>query len=343
LSILKNNLTKIFLVCGFTFIVFISGILYVGYRSIQYPLKKNNDRVTFTIKKSENINQVIDELYKRGAIARKNLLKWYLNRNYQNISVKAGKYSFSSSINLSSFIEYLKNGIKDDRPVKVTIPEGYDIEHIAIKLDEEGIINKEDFLSSCKSYEYPEFVTVDKKRRYVLEGYLFPDTYEFLKGSSGNIIIETMLDRFSQVISDIEKKYNKKFTNSQLDEIITIASIVEKEVKKPEERGKAASVFYNRLNKNMKLQSCATVLYALDVHKDKLYYKDLKVKSVYNTYMVNGLPEGPISNPGRGCIEAAVNPDNTNYLYFVSENNGEHFFTDDEKKFLKVKEVTQGD
>ncbi|WP_446899420.1 endolytic transglycosylase MltG [Clostridium sp. LBM24168] len=318
-------------------------MIYYKYEGILHPLQNNSGRINFTVDKGKKIDKVIDDLEGHNVIEGNSLLKWYLNRNYADISAKAGYYSFSSDIPLNSFVEYLKNGIKDDRPVTVTIPEGYDIEHVAVELDRKGIISKEKFLSSCKKYKYPEFIIVDKRRRYALEGYLFPDTYKFLKGTSGDIIIKTMLNRFSQVISEIEKKNNKKFSNMELDRIVTMASIVEKEVKRPDERAKAASVFYNRLRKKMKLQSCATVLYALDVHKDKLYYKDLKVKSPFNTYIVEGLPAGPISNPGRGCIESAIKPDNTNYLYFVSKNDGTHFFTDDEKNFLKVKKLTQGD
>lgn len=338
---MKNNLAKIFLICGFILIVLVS-YMYYQYRGIMHPLKENGTRVNFTVKKNESIDKLVDELKDKNIVYNTNLLKWYLNRNYPNTRVKVGTYSFSRNIHLNSFVEYIKNGVFDDRPVSVTIPEGYDVEHIALELDKKGIISKDNFLKSCKNYRYPSFITIDKKRRYVLEGYLFPDTYEFLKGSSGNFIIRTMLNRFSQVISEIEDKNNKKFTKQELDRIIIMASIIEKEVERPSERGEAASVFYNRLNKRMKLQSCATVLYALNTHKNKLYYKDLQIKSTYNTYIVNGLPQGPISNPGIGCIEAAMHPKKTNYLYFVSENNGTHFFTNDEKKFLKVKQVTQG-
>jgi len=341
--VLKNNLTRIFLICGFALIVFIVGMVYYEYEGIIHPLQNNSGRINFTVDKDKNIDKVVDELEHSNIIRKNSLLKWYLNRNYADVSAKAGGYSFSRDITLNSFVDYLKDGIKDDRPVKVTIPEGYDVEHIAGELDKKGIIGRKEFLSSCRNYRYPEFITADMKRRYVLEGYLFPDTYKFLKGTSGDIIIETMLNRFSQVMSEIEKENNKEFSNKELDRVVTMASIIEKEVEKPDERPKAASVFYNRLRKGMKLQSCATVLYALNVHKDKLYYKDLEVKSPFNTYIVNGLPEGPISNPGRGCIESAINPDNTNYLYFVSNNDGTHFFTDDEKKFLEVKKVTQGD
>lgn len=338
----EKDLKKKFLICVLALIVIIGGVLYYQYRGITHPLNSNKGRVNFTVDKSEDINKVIGDLSNKKIISKASLLKWYINKNYNNVLVKKGNYSFSNNIKLGEFINYMKSGIIDDRPVKITIPEGYNVEQIAAKLDKDGIISKEDFISSCKSYKYPSFVKNDSKRRYLVEGYLFPDTYKFLKGSSGDYIIKTMLDRFSQVVDEIEKKDGKKFTNDELDRMITMASIVEKEVEKPEERGEAASVFYNRLNKKMKLQSCATVLYSMNKYKNKLYYKDLKFKSPYNTYIVSGLPQGPISNPGRGCIEAAVNPKKTNYLYFVSNNNGTQFFTSDINEFLKVKQFTQG-
>ena len=121
-----------------------------------------------------------------------------------------------------------------------------------------------------------------------------------------------------------------------------MASIVEKEASDKKELDIVASVFYNRLKIDMPLQSCATVLYSLGKHKDILLDKDLEVKSPYNTYIVEGFPIGPICNPGKESIKAALSPATTNYLYFVSTNDGKHFFTDDYKKFLEIKKKTQG-
>lgn len=209
-------------------------------------------------------------------------------------------------------------------------------------MDNKGVISKEEFLKSCREYKLPEYIKSDTKRKYALEGYLFPDTYEFYKGTSGKAIIDEMTSRFISVVNDILSKNGKTISNKDLDKYIIMASIIEKEVQKQDERGKAASVFYNRLNIGMKLESCATVLYSLGVHKDKLTYNDLKVDSPYNTYIVSGLPLGPISCPGRACIEAAISPSKTNYLYFVSNNDGTHFFTDSYNAFMNVKKVTQG-
>jgi len=121
-----------------------------------------------------------------------------------------------------------------------------------------------------------------------------------------------------------------------------MASIVEKEVESKDERGKAASVFYNRLDKKMKLESCATVLYAKNEFKRKLYNKDIQFVSPYNTYIVAGLPVGPICNPGKDCIISAIAPESTKYLYFLSKNDGTSFFTENYNKFLEAKAVYVG-
>lgn len=339
----RKSFLKIFLFCLVLLVILVGLALYLKVSIVRHPLKSQDSKVKFTINSGENLNNVIDNLEKQNSIRNVYFVKSYIKKNNIKQDVKPGQYSFSENISLEQFIRYLNKGIKDDQPVKIIIPEGYDLEHIAALLEKKGIINKVDFIKSCKEYSIPDFIKNDPKRKYALEGYLFPDTYEFLKGTEGKEIIDVMLKRFSKVINNIQIETGKNINNQDLDKIITMASIIEKEVDRQDERGKAASVFYNRLKKGMKLQSCATVLYALGVHKDKLYYNDLKVNSPYNTYIVNGLPIGPISNPGKECIKAAINPDNTNYLFFVSKNDGTHFFTDNEKKFLEVKKVTQGE
>ena len=341
---MKRNLKKsIFLLCSVALILLIAGALYHSLQSIRHPFKISEKKMNFQVRQGEKLNQVVDNLSSLGLVKSPSLLKWYTGRHFENSSLKPGRYSFSENIGINDFVLYMEKGIRDDRPVEIVVPEGYDVEQIGNLLEKKGIISSSNFIKSCREYKLPSFIKKDSNRRYALEGYLFPDTYDFLKGSSGDYIIKVMLNRFSEVMDKVQKDTGKQLSAEEKDRIITLASVVEKEAKKPEERGKIASVFYNRLNKNMKLQSCATVLYALNVHKDKVYYKDLQVVSPYNTYKVNGLPEGPISNPGEECILAAVKPDRTNYIYFVSKNDGTHFFTDSSEKFLEVKKTTQGE
>lgn len=310
--------------------------------AIGHPLVSTQTKVNIEVKPEDTLDTVITSLNNKGLIKNKKVVDDYIKKYNLSTKVIPGNYSISSNVTLDKLLHYLNKGILDDIPVKVTIPEGYDIESMAKLFESKGVISKNDFLKSCKEYKLPEYIKENNKRKYALEGYLFPDTYEFYKGTSGKIIIDEMTARFISVVNDIKTKAGKSISNEELDKYIIMASIVEKEVGKDDERGKAASVFYNRLSKGMKLESCATVLYALGVHKDKLSYSDLKVNSPFNTYQSLGLPTGPISCPGRACIEAAISPPKTNYLYFVSKNDGTHFFTDSYNEFLNVKQVTQG-
>lgn len=339
----KINLLKVFVSCLLFFIIILGGFLYFRGSVLKHPLKSSDKKVQFAVNDGDNLDTVIQNLSDKNLISNAYLIRRYVDISNINQQVKPGKYSFSEDITLEKFIRLLNKGIKDDEPVKVVVPEGYDIEHIALALEKKDVITKEEFIKSCREYKLPEFIKNNSKRKYALEGYLFPDTYEFLKGTEGKEIINVMLKRFSSIINDIEKETGKSINYEDLDRIITMASIIEKEVERQDEREKAASVFYNRIDRGMKLQSCATVLYALGYHKDKLYYNDLKINSPYNTYIEKGLPVGPISNPGKECIKAAINPKKTNYLFFVSNNDGTHFFTDSEKKFSEVKKVTQGE
>lgn len=326
-------------------LIFASGFFIHDYnikKVINAPLVSNKGKIEFEIKEEQNLTDVIEELNNKGYIRDKNIVLEYIKRHEMNMSVVPGKYSISNFVSLEKLVYFMNNGILDNIPVKITIPEGYTVEGIAEILEKKGIITKDKFIKSCKEYKLPDYVKNDNNRKYALEGYLFPDTYEFYKGTSGNRIIDEMTTRFKTVIDEVSKETGKKISNEDLDKYVIIASIVEKEIQKPDERAKAASVFYNRLNKGMKLESCATVLYALGCHKDKLSNEDLKVNSPYNTYLVKGLPEGPISNPGKACLKAAVLPAETNYLFFVSNNDGTHFFTNNYDEFLKVKAKTQG-
>lgn len=337
---MKKNIKRIIILGLFISTLLLSLNFYNNINVISHPFVSGSSNVKVSVKNGESLYSIINKLGKEGTVHSAILMKLYIKSKNLNVIIKPGTYFFKRNISLQELIEYLNKGIYDSDSIMVTIPEGYDIEQIASTLDEKGIISKEEFLKCCKEYKLPDYIKRDKKRKYELEGYLFPDTYALLKGMKGNTIIEIMLRRFDSVMNKI--KNDKNIKSDEIDNIIIMASIVEKEIKKPDERSKAASVFYNRLGKKMKLESCATVEYALGYHKDKLLYSDLKVKSPYNTYLVDALPEGPICCPGKDAIIAAIEPAHTDYLYFVSNNDGTHTFTNSYAKFLEVKKVTQG-
>lgn len=307
--------------------------------AIRNPFKVN-DKYRFEVKKDDNLYKIIDRLDKNSLIKNKLLLKAYVKYKKFPGEIIPGFYSIKAGETMDSLAKDMKYGIFDDTYVKVTIPEGFQITQIANTLEKKGIISSDKFLKACKDYNIPGYIKNDNTRTYKLEGYLFPDTYEFKKNMKGKAIIDAMLGRFSSVIAGVKKEQGIKIDD--IDKIITMASVVEREAEVEKERAVISSVFYNRMKMNMKLQSCATVEYALGYHKEKLTYNDLKVKSSYNTYLVSGLPEGPICSPGKSSIIAAAKPQSTDYIYFVSNNDGTHFFTKNYNEFLKVKGKTQG-
>ncbi len=223
--------------------------------------------------------------------------------------LKSGEYSVSNIKNVFDLLSRLKKGVPR-KEIKVTIPEGFTVFDIADRLYKMGIINnKQEFIKKAEPYE----------------GYLFPDTYFFYKGESPDKIIETMKNRFFQILpQDYEKKVRKK--GLSLKEAVVLASIVEKEAKFDKDRPLVASVFLNRLKIGMPLQSDATVSYALHLHKVWLSEKELNTNSPYNTYKHPGLPPGPICNPGLKSLLAVANAPKTDYYYFLTKPDGEAVF-----------------
>jgi UPF0755 protein len=239
-----------------------------------------------------------------------------------------------------SIFEELQKGARDYDVVKVTFPEGYNIKQMAKVLYDDGLItNEEKFISETQNgeFKYDFLKGIPGNRPNRLEGYLFPDTYEFKAGVTEHDIIDKMLGRF-QEIYDSEIAGN--LGDRSLDELIIMASIVEREARVEAERPVIAAVFYNRLNIDMQLQSCATIQYALGYNKEKLLNKDLEIKSPYNTYTNSGLPVGPICSPGRNSLVAALEPADVDYLYFVLKaygGDGSHNFAKNYNDFLKYK------
>lgn len=310
---------------------------------IKQPFMGNSGTITIEVNNGDSLNKVINSLYSEDKIANSYLVKWYIKKQKLNTNIKPGKYTVNQTVSLESFVNMLNEGKYNINAAKVTIPEGYNVEDIASLLEEKGVIGKEEFIKECKEYELPSYIKTDSKRKYALEGYLFPDTYEFIKGMKGKEIIDVMIKNFEKNIQDIEKKSNTVIDKQEIDKIIIKASIVEREAQHKDERATIASVINNRLEKKMKLQMDATVEYALGEHKTIYSYKDIAVESPYNTYVVEGLPIGPIGNPGKASIAAVINPDNTDYLYYVSifDGTGKHFFTNNYKKFLEYKEQSK--
>ncbi|KOA20488.1 cell division suppressor protein YneA [Clostridium homopropionicum DSM 5847] len=327
----KNKLINLLILIAF---ISILGIKVSS--DIKSPFKVKDGNFKFSVNEGDTLFNVVSKLKEKELIKNEFLFKVYIKNNNLNTNIKPGEYYLNSDTSIRNFVEMLNKGSKESTLLKVTIPEGYDIKQIAKLMEEKGIISSEEFINSCKKYKTPNYIKSSSKVKYALEGYLFPDTYEFNKNVTGKEIIDKMLNQFQLVVRNIEKESNKKIDDMQ--KIITIASIIEKEARVDEDRAKISSVIYNRLDKNMMLQVDATVLYALEEHKNKLTYDDLKIKSPYNTYVTNSLPPGPICSPGVESIKAALFPEKTNYVFYVLEDDKKHFFTNNYNDFLKAKE-----
>jgi UPF0755 protein len=251
-------------------------------------------------------------------------------------SLKAGDYAINTGMSLTDILKRLVSG--ETILYKFTIPEGFTIKEIARMWEEAG------FGTSAKFLEITGDPSLHSKYNISsdsLEGYLFPDTYMFPSGISEKEAIEIMLNQFVKKVSPVIA--NPSGTNFSLHEIVTLASIVEKEARIGEERAIISAVFHNRLKLDMKLESCPTVLYGLDYPNRELTYDDLKNTSLKcNTYVYKGLPPTPICNPGIKSIIAAINPTNDNFLFFVAKNDGTHYFTQNYNDFLSAKRKYQG-
>lgn len=325
-------------------LAFITFIIYKdAVKIIKHPFIEKAGNVEVKVVSGDSLNSVIEHLYSEKKIGNSYLIKWYIKSKNLSSNIKPGSFKFPADISIEDFVRGLSDSKFNENSIKVTIPEGYDIDHIATLLQSKGLISKEDFLNSCKDYTIPSYIKNEAKRKYALEGYLFPDTYEIIKGTTGKQIIDMMLKDFNLSIKQVEAENNTQISASDLDKVITMASIVEREAELPNERPIVASVFYNRVKIHMKLQSCATLEYALGVHKTIYSDKETTTPSPYNTYYVTGMPIGPICNPGKASIIAALEPANTKHLFFVSKFDGSksHFFSETDAQFFKDKKTSE--
>ncbi|WP_457756042.1 endolytic transglycosylase MltG [Thermodesulfatator indicus] len=235
--------------------------------------------------------------------------------------IKAGEYELDPRDPPQKILKILSEG----RVIThyVTIPEGYNIYEIARLLDKAGLCSRNDFLQVVQDKEFLKKFDIPGD---TAEGFLFPDTYAFWRGISCRLIVATMIKRFWEVWNS-EFAERAKELGLSVKEVVTLASIVEKEAVMPQERPIIASVFWNRLKRGMKLQSDPTVRYAVKRFYSRLRYRDLRYRDPYNTYIYPGLPPGPICNPGKASIKAVLYPAKTDYLYFVSKGDGTHYFS----------------
>lgn len=307
---------------------------------LQPIVTENIKEVQINIPKGASSSEIAKILMDNNLI--KNELIFRILTKYEKMDgkFKAGKYILNNGMTPEEIMEKLVAGGIAKDSITFTVPEGFELEQIAERLEEMNIANKDTFLeltskASNFSTEYEFLIGVPEELS--LEGYLYPDTYQVYIDASEKDIIRKMLNRFDNLYTD-EIKAKAKELNLDLNQVITLASIIEREGRADEEREIISAVFHNRLKSGMMLQSCATVQYILGERKPVLSNEDISIESPYNTYINQGLPPGPIASPGIKSIEAAVNPANVNYMYFVfnEDETGTHTFSVTYDEHLKA-------
>jgi UPF0755 protein len=309
----------VFISIGLFFLVVV--FLSLGFAFfLMSPADKGGADQVFMVKEGSSLKEVAADLEKTGLITNKTLFVLWTRVKGYGKDIRAGEYSLSPARAPVQLLEILRKGLVILYPV--TIPEGFTRDQIADALAAKGLADKKRFLE----------LTRDKTllRQYgisgpTFEGYLFPDTYHFSRGMPTSAVLDTMVKRFKQVVSPLVDK--SQGTGMKFEEVVILASIVEKETGKPEERPLIASVFLNRLRLGMRLESDPTVIYGIENFDGDLKKKDLTERTPYNTYVIHGLTPGPIANPGLESIKAVMDPARTDYLYFVSRNDGSHHFS----------------
>lgn len=294
--------------------------------------------VDFVIEKGESAEEIGADLKKEGLINNEFTFSIYVFFKKLEYKFKAGEYKLYTGMGMGEIIKILTTGIYPE--VKITIIEGWNIKDITKYLVKKNLVDSKDFLNETQNVDVEWLVKYDflkdKPERASLEGYLFPDTYKIFVGTNSKAIVSKMLNNF-------EKRVNKemldeiKSQGKTLYEILVMASIIEKEVPKDEDRKIVADIFYKRLKIGKALESCATINYILGDSKKKLSFEDTRVESSYNTYIHPGLPPGPICNPSLSAIKAAIYPQKNDYWYFLSADDGTTIFSKTIEEHIKNK------
>lgn len=290
------------------------------------PLKPGtNESAIIEIRKGQGPKEIAKLLTQAGSIedAQKFIWAGRVLRKFRKI--KAGEYKVSASMTPLEILNVITSGISVAHPI--TVREGENMYEVAADLEAKKLATRKQVLDLCRSPKFIASLGLEVPQPPSLEGYLFPETYFFNKSMPVEEMLKQMVKTFYAVWGKKEESRAREL-GLNAHQLITLASIVEKETGAPQERPLIASVFYNRLKKRMKLQSDPTTIYGIwESYKGNLHKSDLLSSNPYNTYYVFGLPAGPIGNPGREAIQAALNPAASNYLYFVSHNDGTHQFS----------------
>lgn len=356
---LLNRVLRQVLIYFISILIVISTV-YVGikfaYSKYIKPVDiSSSELVDIEIPRGSSVSKISEVLYENKLIRNKMVFKLYVDISNKTSDLKAGKYKLSRDMELGQIMDELISGNAAIDTVKITIIEGWDIRKIAKYLvkDKNFQFTEQEFIDAARVEDFPEFkfledIPEERKKKEVgiapIEGYLFPDTYLVYEDASPQDIIKKMLDQFENVYNDsvLERAQELEMT---MDEVVTLASVIQREARVSEEFAMISAVFYNRLDKEMPLGADSTIQFLVNEDRWDFNKEELKIDSPYNTYENTGLPVGPIASPGRLALTSAVYPfeeymdSKKPYLYFVLKDpkTGEHVFNTDYDQHLKDK------
>ncbi|MGB3905123.1 MAG: endolytic transglycosylase MltG [Anaerolineae bacterium] len=325
--------------------------IYLDIRrnDIETPASGDSTEVVFTINPGETAATIGPRLQREGLIKDAQLFLWLVRYRGVDAQLEAGEYELRPSMTMGEIVEALQHGRL--REVSVTIPEGKRAEEVAALLEERGLVDSEVFMALVGSGAFAHDFLSDRpgEAPSSLEGFLFPETYRIPVDYDATQLLDLMLTTFGERFTP-ERREQAAQKGMTIYEVVTLASIVEREAVIPEERPIIAGVYLNRLEQGMYLQSDPTVQYALGYQEDAGQWwkipmsleEDVPFDSLYNTYLYPGLPQGPICSPGLASLQAVLEPTETTYLFFFSKFDGSHAFAETYEEHLRNQELYQG-
>jgi UPF0755 protein len=298
--------------------------------------QKPEGPATIEVVKGDTLSSVAKKLERAGVIESAFMFKVEARMEGYGTEIKTGEYTFARGEDASKILEELTAG-EAVPTLAITVPEGLSLKQTSQEVARQSGIPVAKFEEAARRTDYG-YGFLEDPAIETTEGFLFPKQYEFEEGTTASQMVTRMLEQYLLETQTMDISSAKQRLNLSEYELVTVASLIEKEAASVKERPLVASVIYNRLHRDMPLQIDATIHYALGHPKEELSLADLKIDSPYNTYENTGLPPGPICSPGRQSLEAAMNPAETDYLYYVLKANGEeHFFTSNYNEFLEAK------
>ena len=336
---------KLVAIIALVFLLLFSIGGFVAFSYIKSALEPvdpdSTEEVSVEIPMGSGVTAISNILEESGIVKSASIFKYYAKFKNES-SFQAGNYSMTKAMTLDEIIESLKTGKLYREPVfTITVPEGLTLEQISKVIEKKTSYTAEEFMEKVTDEAfiqtmmaaYPDLLTPEilgENVRYALEGYLYPATYPFyVENPTLDEIVKTMISSMNDMVLGYKEGYGAIQIQGKpmtVHQFITFASLLEEEATATTDRETIASVFYNRLDIDMPLQTDPTVLYSLGEHKDRVLYKDLEVEDPYNTYKNKGLTPGPIASPGKSSLEAAISPSTTEYLYFLADKEGKNHF-----------------